>query len=173
MPADPGKYARPELERRFLLAAAPDGLVLKARIADLYLDGTRLRLRRVAGADGTVIHKLGQKVRPDGADPSENWITTIYLDAAEYEVFAALPGRRLTKDRHDWPGTGCTVDVFAGDLTGLVTAELELADRAAFDDFEPPPGVAAEVTHDDRFSGGRLVSTAADELAALLSEVGG
>lgn len=49
--APPGKelkYARPERERRFLLSAPPaDGIVKTVRIADRYLLGTRLRLRRI------------------------------------------------------------------------------------------------------------------------------
>ena len=48
--APPGKalkYARAELERRFLLARAPDGpCIRRAVISDLYITGTRLRLRR-------------------------------------------------------------------------------------------------------------------------------
>jgi CYTH domain-containing protein len=149
------KYARPELERRFLLAAVPDGLVPKAHLEDRYLLGTRLRLRVVTEPDGTVVRKLGQKVRMDPDVPSEVWLTTIYLDEAEHELLADLPGTVLVKDRFDWPGTGCSVDVFAD---GLVLAEAERTDPDELAAIRPPPGTVVEVTHDDRYSGGRLAA---------------
>ena len=62
------KYAVVERERRYLLEALPDlpgARVL--RITDRYLDGTRLRLRRVDEDGCAVVLKLGQKVPvPDG-----------------------------------------------------------------------------------------------------------
>jgi CYTH domain-containing protein len=152
------KYARPELERRFLLGAVPDGLVAKAHLEDRYLTGTRLRLRTATSPDGTVVHKLGQKVRVDPEDPSTIWLTTIYLDEAEAALLAALPGDDLVKDRFDWPGTGCVVDVFGGPLAGLVLAECERTDAEALAAVEAPPGALGEVTHDDRYSGGRLAA---------------
>ena len=165
---EPGRYARPELERRWLLAAVPDGLVLKAHLSDRYLDGTRLRLRLVEHPDGSVVRKLGHKVRADPLDPAEVWHTSLYLDEAEAEALAALPARWLTKDRYDWPEARCSVDVFTGELARLVLAEAQCADRAAFEAVLPPPGAVAEVTHDERFSGGQLARTSAGALAELL-----
>jgi len=150
------KYARPELERRFLLAQVPDGLVLKGRIEDRYLDGTRLRLRRITAPDGSVVGKLGQKIRMREDDPSAMWSTTLYLDAAELDLLDQLPGRPIVKDRFDWPGTGCAVNVFAGDLTGLILAEAERTDEDALRAVVPPPGTVREVTHDEQYSGGTL-----------------
>jgi hypothetical protein len=65
------KYARPERERRWLVAKLPDmSLAIDARlINDRYLFGTRLRLRCVTPlAGGAPKYKLGQKVRPDPTD---------------------------------------------------------------------------------------------------------
>jgi hypothetical protein len=44
----PSKYARVEIERRFLLEGVPEGedVLVVHEIDDRYLDGTRLRLRR-------------------------------------------------------------------------------------------------------------------------------
>jgi CYTH domain-containing protein len=86
------------------------------------------------------------------------WLTTIYLDDRELALLAGLPGRELRKERFDWPGTGCVVDVFAGELDGLVLAECERFDADALAAVEPPPGAVREVTHDDRFTGGRLAA---------------
>lgn len=103
--APPGKalkYARTELERRFLLGRAPDGLrVRRAAITDLYITGTRVRLRRVVEttASGSMIsRKFTQKIPAPGGGPG--LITTIYLDEAEHSVLAGLPGSGLTRTRY-------------------------------------------------------------------------
>jgi hypothetical protein len=165
---DPGRYARAEWERRFRLAAAPSGLGDPVHIVDRYLEGTRLRLRRTTAPDGTVVRKLGQKVRAVADDPSVVWLTTLYLDEAEFTTVAALPASVLEKDRFAWPEGGCSVDVFAGALQGLVLAEVECEDEAGFRAVAAPPGAVAEVTLDDRFSGGQLAGTSAAALAGLL-----
>lgn len=56
------RYARRELERRFLLAAPPEGPVERTTYTfDRYLEGTRLRLRKKTDETGTHC-KLTQKV---------------------------------------------------------------------------------------------------------------
>ncbi|GMA18392.1 hypothetical protein MM440_08690 [Arsenicicoccus piscis] len=67
---DPLKYAIVERERRYLVAAIPDGVTTVRTIIDRYLPGTRLRLREVIEADGTITHKLGHKIRL-GEGPAE------------------------------------------------------------------------------------------------------
>ena len=81
-----GKYARWELERRFLLARVPEEVDRRAAslIVDRYIDGTRLRLRRIEPQDGgEPTYKLGQKEAPDPSDFSRTTITNIYLSAEE------------------------------------------------------------------------------------------
>ena len=153
------KYAHLECERRFLLASMPGGITSTAVINDLYLDGTRLRLREVisevpAAAGREVVRKLGQKIRLDG--PTRIAHTTIYLDEAEWAVLSALPGRRLTKRRHVVGDTGVAVDEFAD---GSLVAEIDGGD-------EPPAGVpewldvVREVTDDEAFTGAGRASAA-------------
>ena len=89
------KYAHVERERRWLLGAVP-GLpddARRLRIVDRYLRRTRLRLREVTEIDGTVVRKLGHKVRL-GDDAREVAHTSLYLDGAEWSVLAALPAPR-------------------------------------------------------------------------------
>lgn len=160
----------PERERRFLLEGLPDGVGSPVRIADRYLTGTRLRLRRVVAPDGVVVRKLGQKVRTDPDDPTEVWITNLYLDDAEYERLVGLPAAALHKDRYPWPLFGGSVDVFAGALSGLVLAEIECVDEAALAAVIPPPGTVADVTQDDRFSGGSLATLDRRALVVLLGD---
>jgi hypothetical protein len=171
------KYARPEWERRFLLAGPPPGTPVKtAEITDRYLLGTRLRLRRTvetesseSGSGSTRTYfKLTQKIpAPDGAP---GLITTVYLDAAEYERLSALPAAVLRKTRLSIPPLG--VDVFAAPLAGLCLAEAEFDSTAELQAFAVPTCAVAEVTRDPRFTGGRFAVMSAEELAALLSEFG-
>ena len=167
------KYARPEFERRFLLATRPDGPAVRTlAIEDRYLVGTRIRLRRmsilatgaeVAEAD---IFKLTQKVPAPEGGPG--LITTMYLTRAEHAALSALPAACLRKTRLSVPPFG--VDLFEGALAGLVIAEAEFSDEEAMVSFVPPPLVLAEVTRDERFTGGRVAVAGRPEIAAALGE---
>ena len=167
------KYARPERERRFLMGAVPNepAPIRVVRITDLYVTGTRLRLRRMlerTGDSEVKIYKLTQKL-PRGSGAS-GLITTLYLSADEYEVLCVLPGVTLTKTRLSLPPFG--VDIFDPPLDGLFLAEVEFDSDAAMASFEVPNWSVAEVTTDVRFTGGRLASTGADELQSWLVEFG-
>jgi hypothetical protein len=208
-PGHRGKYALVERERRFLLAALPSGVRLtgERQIADRYLTGTRLRLRRVtragtpgpepgrpgdecgSGAVRCDPHllssrgrpvtraapaepelKLTQKVPATRPGPVSGLITNFYLSPAEYDLLMTLPAAELTKTRLSFPPY--VVDVFGPPLQGLVLAEVELRSDADLAACPPPPGSVAEVTSDDRFTGGRLAVTPRVELLGWLAEFG-
>ncbi len=57
------KYAVVERERRHLVGGLPAGVTSTSDIVDRYLTGTRLRLREVREADGSIVRKLCLKVR--------------------------------------------------------------------------------------------------------------
>ncbi|WP_148045030.1 hypothetical protein [Nocardioides marmorisolisilvae] len=148
-----GKYAKPERERRFLVTGTPEPLEQSRLIEDRYLDGGTLRVRAVRG-EGEPVFKLTQKVRPDVDDPSIVAITNLYLSEDEYRMLVALPGADLVKTRSLC--AGFAVDVFHGPLAGLVLAEVEVEDLEA--DLVLPAWLGAEVTRDDRYSGGALAA---------------
>jgi CYTH domain-containing protein len=147
----PSRFARPERERRFLVdARAAPTAARSSRIDDLYVAGTRLRLRRVERDDGTVEHKLTQKL------PGDPWdqLTTMYLAASEHErLSSTLPGARLVKTRRHAPEL--VYDVFEGPLAGLVIAEIEFDEDAPALAYRPPEG-HVEITADPRFTGAEL-----------------
>ena len=167
-PHDPLRYAKFERERRFLLAPAalPELSADFARIDDLYLAGTRVRLRTITPQpSGRAIHKLTQKLQD--ANPRVRRITTLYLAAEEHAVFAALGGGRLVKRRHRAESGGLEwgVDVFEGALAGLVLAEREFDSEAELLAATAPDFAAREVTDDAAFAGGALAF--GDPAAAL------
>jgi CYTH domain-containing protein len=156
------KYAQVERERRWLLLHVPDlpPDLRPARIVDRYVRGTRLRLREVSDADGTVVRKLGHKVRL-GEDAREVAHTSLYLDEAEWAALAGLPADVLTKNRTIVPhgDARLAIDVFDGPLAGLVLVEIDSGDG---DEVEPPPQYQPfdEVTDDEAFTGGALAQEA-------------
>ena len=155
-----GKYARIEKERRFLLASLPSevGPVFR-RLQDRYLAGTRLRLRRVEAADGTVLTwKIGQKKPVPGAPASWREMTTIYLERSEYEALAVLPAKTSCKRRYDLvrPEGTWVIDVFEGPREGLIIAELELDSDEALAAVVPLPETVRELTGEVGMGGGDL-----------------
>ncbi|MCM3886764.1 hypothetical protein [Frankia sp. R82] len=171
-PALPGKYARFERERRFLLADLPRNLPATAlrTITDRYLIGTTLRLRHVADQQGGHRYKFTQKIPAERPGPVQGLITNTYLSRTEYDLLAALPARTLVKTRHSIPPFG--IDVFAAALHGLVLAEVEFETDDAMLAFRPPSYVVAEVTEDRRFTGGTFATASREQLTSWLAEFG-
>ncbi len=166
----PGKYARVELEWRFLLASLPGRIrpATARRIIDRYLTGTSLRLRHISGPEGSQ-YKLTQKIPASQPGPIQGLITTMYLSGAEHDhLAAALPGTTLAKTRYSIPPLG--IDVFDPPLHGLVIAEAEFETEAELHAFQPPGYVVADVSGDPRFTGGRLARTSREELISWLAE---
>ena len=165
-----GRYAVTEREKRWLLRRLPDGVTDPVEIFDKYLAASTLRLRRAQSAS-TVVYKLGQKVRHDPTDPSVNQVTNMYLSQSEFELLGQVQGAALSKTRWHWTVGDCvfSVNQFGERLRGLIVAEVELASDGVGQ--SAPPLNVAEVTDDDRFSGGRLASLTRPEAEALLKMV--
>jgi CYTH domain-containing protein len=166
------KYARLENERRFLVDAArlPNLASLPfRRIEDRYVIGTRLRLRSMTDS-ATAARELKFCKKYDGDDPVSGPVANLYLSEAEYAALAALPARVIVKRRYrvDHGGRTFGVDVFEGELAGLVLCEAEAGSREAIMALAFPPWAGREVTADRFFTGGNLATTAAAELAARL-----
>jgi CYTH domain-containing protein len=168
----PGKYARIERERRFLLAGLPKDQPVTAihKITDRYLIGTTLRLRDMSDRRGGHVYKFTQKIPTGHPGPVQGLITNIYLSKPEYDLLARLPGKMLSKTRYSVPPVG--IDVFAPPLHGLVLAEAEFDTDNAMLAFRPPIYVIAEVTDDQRFTGGHLVNTTREQLTSRLADYG-
>jgi len=146
-----------EIERKFLVDAPPDGLDRHpaSAIDQGYLaiepGGVEVRVRR-RDAKAVLTVKAGT-----GRTRAEEEIA---IDADAFErLWPLTEGRRVEKVRHLIPaGDGLTIelDVYGGDLAGLVVAEVEFPDETAADAFAPPPWIGAEVTDDERYKNHRL-----------------
>jgi CYTH domain-containing protein len=150
------KYAHWVAERRFLVDAkslpALDGSAAR-RIEDLYIEGGRLRLRRITYlATGEQEFKLAKKYAAD--NPMIGPMTNLYLSAEEYAVLHTLPGASVSKLRYKIGAF--TVDVFEAPHDGLVTAECEATNRMAALRFDAPDWCVREVTNEPEYTGWRL-----------------
>jgi hypothetical protein len=166
------KYAQPERERRFLLERRPDGdIVQTAEIKDRYLSDTRLRVRKTiehTASDTRTVYKLTQKIPAPSGGPG--LITTLYLEPREYAAMCVIPHDVLHKTRLSIPPYG--VDIFHPPLDGLVLAEIEFDSDEEMREFVPKLSILGEVTHDVRFTGGRLTTATREELAVDLLPFG-
>ena len=171
------KYALLARERRFLVSELPQHERLaRWSITDLYIEGTRVRLRLSDGVvDGRpeTVRKLTQKLPArTGVVGHCGAITTMYLDEAEYGALSCLPGQWLSKQRFRFPPM--SVDVFQGPLTGLHIAEAEFHDDEAMTAFVPPQWCGQEVTEHPALTGAALARMAAlprSDAAAALTAV--
>ena len=170
------KYARLERERRFLLRELPPGLKLAdahTQITDNYITGTRLRLRKVREpATNEWTLKLTQKHARQPPDFSRTLITNLYLNQLEYETLSVFEANELRKNRYPYEHEGrrYSVDVFLGDLRGLILAETDFETDAEMDSFTPPAFAYMDVTRDEKFTGAALVALTADELREELRD---
>jgi CYTH domain-containing protein len=111
------------------------------------------------------IVKFTQKFAPNAADLSRTIITNTYLTAAEAEALALFEANEIRKNRYpyEFAGRKFSIDMFLGDLLGLILAETDFDTDEELDSFPPPPFVVEEVTQNKLFTGGSLsVSTFAE-----------
>lgn len=155
------KYMAVERERRWTAFEVPrDRVIHTETITDLYVAGTRLRLREARRTDtGEAIFKLTRKA---DVNPQTRFITSIYLPEQEFAVLAAaLDGVRISKLRHRLhspPGIALCVDEFKGEIAGLRIAEAEFDSDDLMRDFTMPDFASREVTDDVRFTGPYLAT---------------
>ena len=156
------KYARVERERRYLLRDLPEGLTRAdhhLQITDNYITGTRLRIRKVRDPKTNKwVVKFTQKFAPNTHDFSRTIITNTYLSAIEAETLSMFDANEIRKNRYKFEFEGRTfaIDMFVGDLFGLVLAETGFESDEEMDNFPVPSFALADVTNNALFTGGRL-----------------
>ena len=172
------KYARVERERRYLLQDLPEG-VSRAdhhlQITDNYLSGTRLRLRKVRDPQTNKwVVKFTQKFAPDPSDLSRTMITNTYLNPIEADTLAIFEANEIRKNRYhfEFEGRQFSVDMFLGDLFGLLLAEVSFDNDDELENFSPPPFALADVTNNELFTGGRLSQLSFADLKDELVRMG-
>jgi CYTH domain-containing protein len=170
------KYTRVEYERRFLVAS-DSGWEKSVRpysklFEDIYLSNTRLRLRTLTDSDSyRRVIKLTKKAPSES--PYFRTISRILLSQDEYDTLSRLDGNRIMKVRHycDLSSRIFSIDVFQGELEGLILSEVESDDLDDLMSIEPPAFAAIEVTKDPFFDGGNLSAASAQDLDDKLADI--
>lgn len=147
-----------ELERTFLAKYIPDGLdKCKCKeIIDVYIPKEKkhpsIRLRK--NGDKFEITKK----EPMLDDPSEMFEQTIKLRESEFNEFLKLDGKKVHKIRHylDFGDLIAEVDIFKGDLQGLVLVDFEFDSVIEKNNFIMPDFCLIEVTHEEFIAGGMI-----------------
>jgi adenylate cyclase len=138
-----------EVERKFVVSRLPE---LGGAEADAIEQGYL-----AIGSEGEVrVRRKGEKLlltakRGTGLSREE---AEVEIDRGSFErLWALTEGRRLSKRRHVVPfgGLRIEVDVYGGDLEGLIVAEVEFASEEDAKAFEPPDWFGEEVTEDHRY----------------------
>ncbi len=153
------KHTGKEVERKFVLAAAPDGLREHPRkaLAQGYLAidpaGSEVRVRRKD--DETLMTvKIGTGL-VRGEEEFE-------IDADRFErLWAMTDGRQVSKTRYFVPledGLTAEIDLYDGELEGLVTAEVEFPDEETALAYRAPDWLGEDVTGDKRYANRTLAT---------------
>lgn len=164
------KYARLERERKFLLDRLPGEMTPAAphvQITDNYLTGTRLRLRKIRDPKTNKwTLKFTQKFAPNPQELARTKITNVYLNATEYNMLSVFEANEIRKNRYPFEhdGQGYGIDVFLGDLLGLILAEISFETDDEMNNFKPPPFAIAEVTDAELFTGAKLAELTFEDI---------
>jgi adenylate cyclase len=136
-----------EIERKYLVGDPPDlGSNEQVEIEQGYLaladqeGGVEVRLRRKADELLLTIKSGTGRTRVE---------EEIAMDRERFEALWPLTeGRRVAKTRHLIPNGDLEIelDVYAGELDGLLVAEVEFPDEGSAEAFEAPDWFGEEVT---------------------------
>lgn len=146
-----------EIERKWLLhnlpelEGAPREELVQGYVA-IAADGTEVRIRQKGDRYFQTIKTQGGLVRSE---------FEIELSQAQYaRLWPATEGRRIEKTRYKLGHGDATVeiDVYKGELSGLLIAEVEFPSTEASTLFAPPPWFGPEVTEDQGYKNKNLAT---------------
>jgi adenylate cyclase len=148
-----------EVERKFLVSQPPN---LDASDADEIEQGYL-----AIGSDGEVrVRRKGDRLlltakRGSGLSRQEAEVELVRQSFDE--LWSLTEGRRLQKRRHVIPhgDLRIEVDVYGGDLEGLMVAEIEFPSEEEAKAFDPPDWLGEEVTGDHRYLNETLATAGA------------
>jgi len=164
-----------ELELTFLARHFPAGLEKceSREIVDIYFPEKKahptIRLRK----NGKKFELTKKEPLAEG-NSSEMLEQTIMLREEEFLEFARLPGKKVSKIRHNYPFNGLVaeVDVFTEALEGLVLVDFEFSSIEEKAAFKIPEFCLAEVTQEAFVAGGMLCGKSFKDIEQALEKFG-
>jgi len=151
------KQSQPqEIEKKFLVKSLPENLEQYPHkdIVQGYLaiteDGTEVRLRKKGKKYFQTVKSGAGKTRFE----SEVEITEDQFNT----LWEATKGKRVEKTRYEIPHESGTIelDIYHGDLDGLLSAEMEFSSEKDSNEFVTPIWLSEEVTDDKKYKNQNL-----------------
>ena len=140
-----------EIERKFLVKSLPEDLeqypnkdIIQGYLATME-DGTEVRLRKKGDKYFQTVKSGGDKTRME---------SEIEITEEQYEsLWSATEGKRVEKKRYEIPHENGTIelDVYGGDLDGLLSVEIEFENKNDSNNFTVPEWFGEEVTEDKSY----------------------
>jgi len=133
-----------EIERKFLVKTLPfdEATHPFVNISQGYLalepGGQEVRLRRKNQQYFLTVKSIGTMVR-------EEHETSLTLKQFQ-TLWPGTSGRRLQKDRYIFEDR-IEIDIYRGNLTGLIVAEIEFPDQVSAKSYQAPSWMEQEITH--------------------------
>ncbi len=148
-----------ELEKTYLAKYLPHDLLDSPHkeIVDIYIPVNRehpkLRIRKNGDK-----YEITKKIKLDQNDASQQTEDTISMDIEEYTALASIPGKKVEKIRcyYKFHGKTAEIDVFKGELSGLVLVDFEFDSIEGLKQFSLPNFCLVDVTQEDFVAGGKL-----------------
>lgn len=135
-----------EIERKFLVNELPENLnqysskdIIQGYIA-IGTDGTEVRLRKKGEKYFQTVKSNGDKIRFE---------TEIEITKGQFDsLWKITQSKRLEKTRYEIPLENRVIelDIYLGNLAGLVSAEVEFSNEEESNNFTPPKWFGQEIT---------------------------
>jgi len=162
-----------ELELTYLIKELPEG-VLKSEskeILDIYIpteaEHPSLRIRRSGNK-----YEITKKQPIKDGDASRQLETTIPLTPEEFADLNKLEGKRVQKTRYYYQENNISyeVDVFGGNLSGLILVDVEFSNLKDKENFQMPDWCLVEVTQEKFIAGGMLCGKSYEDIEDRLKD---
>jgi len=147
--------------------------VIYKEMLDIYLPSTSkhptLRIRKSGNR-----YEITKKEPVKEGDSSHQLEITILLTQSEFEELSLIKGKRVSKNRYLYT-EGCytyEIDVFQGDLNGLILVDIEFKSNKEKSEFIQPAWLSKEVTQEEFIAGGMLCGKSYKDIASKLNKFG-
>ncbi len=164
-----------ELELTYLIKELPRGFkdVQSKEMLDIYIplsaEHPVLRIRKSGKK-----YEITKKEPLKEGDASHQIETTIPLTESEYSELCELKGKRVEKSRfyYNDDGVEYEIDVFRGELEGLVLVDVEFDSVEKKSAFVMPSWCLVEVTQEKFIAGGMLCGKKYSDIDERLQKFG-
>ena len=150
-----------EIERKFLLKRVPKELIKDIKpleIVQTYLQSPEGQERRVRAINNeTFVRTVKTPITPDGLKREEN---ERQISQEDYNLFLTQKkGNTIKKRRYKIPVNSVLtfeIDVYEGDLSGLLVVEVEFPSEELAKNFQKPDWFGKEVTSNKAYKNASL-----------------